>query len=406
LIDIDTLRADRLAAYGASRETMPGIDAWAAQRAVVYTDSVSAAPWTLPSTVSFLTGLAVHQHGVDQASDALSSGAPTLASLLAAAGYETRGLAGGGYLRPDYGCDIGFERFEMREPKDLDWSAALDYVRTRDSERPFFLFLHTYFVHAPYGYDARWTDPAYDGVLRHIEVDTGTVFEPWHRGELDLGEDDGAYIEALYDGLVSRMDREVAEFLRALDELVPDGQLMVVFTSDHGEAFLEHGHLGHGVSLYDEQLRVPLLVAYPDGGPGTRDVPASGVDVVPTVLDSVGLPVPDGLAGRSLRDATGGAVRVAQSGDDLRAALSDGYKIIEHAGRPDAVELYALATDALELEDLSQKDAKRLAALRRRLEWFLGAHPVPEGGHAVDNVAGRAVLEELRALGYLGGGDD
>lgn len=405
LIDIDTLRADRLAAYGARRETTPGIDAWAAERAVTYTDSVSAAPWTLPSTVSFLTGLAVHQHGVDQATDALGGGAPTLASRLAAAGYETRAIAGGGYLRPDYGCDVGFERFETREPKDLDWTAALDFVRKRDSERPFFLFLHTYAVHAPYARDEQWADPDYEGVLRHIEVDTGTVFEPWHRGELDLGDADGEYIEALYDGLVTRMDTDVARFLRELNALVPAEQLMVVLTSDHGEAFLEHGHLGHGVSLYDEQLRVPLVVQYPDGRAGLSDVPVSGVDVLPTVLATVGLPVPEGLAGRSVRDASGPAVRVAQSGDDLRAALSDGYKIIEHTAKPDAAELYALSTDALELDDLSGQDAARLEALRRRLAWFLGAHPAPEGGHAVDNTAGGAVLEELRALGYLGGAD-
>jgi arylsulfatase A-like enzyme len=406
LIDIDTLRADRMAAYGAQRETTPGLDAWASERAVTYTDSVSAAPWTLPSTVSFLTGLAVHQHGVDDASDALGRGAATLASILASAGYETRAIAGGGYLRPDYGCDAGFERYETRDAKDLDWTSALDFVRTRDSERPFFLFLHTYSVHAPYAFDERWADPGYDGVLRRIEVDTGTVFEPWHRGELDLGEEDGRYIEALYDGLVSQMDREVAGFLRSLRGLVPEGELMVVLTSDHGEAFLEHGHLGHGVSLYDEQLRVPLIVEYPDGLTGTSDVPASGVDLLPTVLQAVGLAVPDGLAGRSLREVSGDAVRVAQSGEDLRAALSGGFKLIENRADPGAGELYELTSDAGELVDLSAQDTARVEALRRRLEWFLGAHPTPEGGHAVDNTAGRAVLEELRALGYLGGGDD
>jgi arylsulfatase A-like enzyme len=237
-------------------------------------------------------------------------------------------------------------------------------------------------------------------------VDTDTVFKPWHRGELELGAEDGAYIEALYDGLVSRMDAEVGAFLRELRTLVPDGQLMVVFTSDHGEAFLEHGHLGHGVSLYQEQLRVPLIVEYPDGRPAVRDVPASGVDVVPTVLDALGLPIPEGLAGRSLLRATGDAVRVAQSGEGLRAALSEGYKIIEPPAQPDAAELYALTADADELHDLSMQDSARLEELRRRLAWFLGAHPAPAGGHSVDNTAGGAVLEELRALGYLGGRDE
>ena len=405
LIDIDTLRADRLAAYGAKREATPGLDSWSAQRAMTYTDSVSSASWTLPSTVSFLTGMAVHQHGVEKASDALGRGAPTLASRLAQAGYETHAIAGGGYLRPEYGCDVGFESFETRAPKDLDWTAALDFVRTRDSERPFFLFLHTYYVHAPYAFDPRWVDPEYDGALREIEVHTGTVFEPWQRGELDLDQLDGAYVEALYDGLVSQMDVKVAAFLEALNELIPDGQLMIVLTSDHGEAFLEHGDLGHGVSLYEEQLRVPLVVQYPDGKSGVSDVPASGVDVLPTVLDTVGLPLPAGLPGRSLRETVGPAVRVAQSDDGLRATLSDGYKLIERGAQPTLTELYALDVDAGELHDLSEVDVVQLEALRKRLEWYLSTHAAPEGGHAVDNQAGSDVLEELRALGYLGGGD-
>jgi arylsulfatase A-like enzyme len=235
-------------------------------------------------------------------------------------------------------------------------------------------------------------------------VDTGTVFEPWQRGELDLDQGDGAYVEALYDGLVSHMDVEVAAFLRTLNELVPEGQLMVVLTSDHGEAFLEHGDLGHGTSLYDEQLRVPLIVQYPDGKSGLSDVPASGVDVLPTVLDTVGLPIPAGLPGRSLRDSSGPAVRVAQSDEGLRATLSDGYKMIERERQPALTELYALDTDAAELHDLSAQDVVQLEVLRRRLEWYLATHAVPEGGHAVDNQAGSDVLEELRALGYLGGG--
>ncbi len=415
LIDIDTLRADRLAAYGAQREVAPGLDTWAAENAVVYTDSVSTAPWTLPSTVSLLTGLAVHQHGVDEASDALGAGADTLATLLAEVGYETHALAAGGYLRPEYGCDAGFDRYETRDAKDLDWSAALDFVAERDSERPFFLFLHSYAVHAPYERSTQWVDPAYDGVLRAIDVDTSTVFEPLMRGELSLDDADGAYIEALYDGLVSEMDRHVAEFLQQLNNLVPQEQLLVVLTSDHGEAFLDHGHLGHGVSLHGEQLRVPLVVQYPSRETGLSEVPATGVDLVPTVLTAVGVEVPEGLAGRPLQSASGGAVRVAQSGSSEWATLSDGFKLIQRTtravvadakpGEPGVkVELYELATDARELSDLGERLPQQVEALRRRFEWFLGSFPTPAGGHAVDSMAGGAVLEELRALGYLGDG--
>lgn len=406
-IIIDTLRADRLAAYGARRATTPGLDGWAARHAVAYTDSVSTAPWTLPSTVSLLTGLAVHQHGVDQTSDAMGDGAATLAARLAEAGYETRALTAGGYLRPVYGFDAGFEYYETREPKDLDWSGALNFVRERDSERPFFLFLHTYFVHAPYAFDARWVHPDYGGALRQIDVDTGTVFEPWMRGEMYLDEADGAYVEALYDGLVSHMDEAVTEFLSELEALVQEDDLMVVLTSDHGEAFLEHGHLGHGTSLYDEQLRVPLFVRYPDGQAGTSAVPVSGIDLVPTILDSIGLPVPTELPGRSLRGRkaeTRGVVRLAQSGAALRAVFSGGMKLIDSLAPPDTAELYELTTDARELHDLAASRPDQVNAMRRRLTWFLDAHPATEGGLAIENAASNAVLDELRALGYVGDG--
>ncbi len=430
LVDVDTLRADRLAAYGAARATTPALDAWAAERAVVYTDSVSTAPWTLPSTVSFLTGLAVHQHGVDRASAALGDTATTLASRLADAGYETRALTGGGYLRPVYGCDAGFERYDTRDPKDLDWSAALDFVAARDSERPVFLFLHTYAVHAPYERTDRWTDPAYAGPLRDLEVDTHNVLDPCNRGELSLDPADAAWVEALYDGLVTGMDAHVAAFLRELEARVGDEPLLVLFTSDHGEGFLEHGHLGHGASLHAEQLRVPLVVRYPDARPGASDVPVSGLDLVPTVLDVVGLPVPDDLPGRSLRahrgttpteggDARSGGreprgaavdtarpdVRVAES-DDRRAVLSDGTKLIgprtDDAASP--ASLYDLTDDPGEHEDVAAVRPDDVAELRRRLAWFLGRYTAPEGGHAVGSDAAGAALAELKALGYLGDG--
>ena len=408
-IDMDTLRADRLGAYGSPRAITPRLDAWTDAHAVVYEDAVSTAPWTLPSTVSMFTGLAVHQHDVDKAADALGPGSTTIATLLADAGYETRAIAGGGYLRPAYGCDLGFQVYETRDPKDLDWTAALDFVADRDSEQPFFLFLHSYAVHAPYEVNAEFVDPGYDGPLQGIVVDRDTVFEPWHECWMDLSAADAQYVEDLYDGLCVRMDTVVGGFLEELERLVDGQPLLVVFTSDHGEAFLEHGLFGHGLSLYDELLRVPLLVRYPDGEPGRSDRPASGVDILPTVLDVVGLPEPEGLAGRSLRDDDRGRdVRVAQSGTEERTVLSDGWKLIDPFERERPTEgvwmqLYERGVDPAEAHEVSSLHRARVEELRRRLEWYLNTHPVPESGGAVETAAGAAELAELRALGYLGG---
>jgi arylsulfatase A-like enzyme len=321
---------------------------------------------------------------------------------LADAGYETRGIATGGYLRPAYGFDLGFDVYETREPKDIDWSSALEFVRSRDSERPFFLFLHTYFVHAPYEYEPEDVDPSYDGPLRGVDVDRDTVFDPWHAGSMELSAADRQYVEDLYDGLVRSMDRTVSAFLVDLQDAVGDEPLMVVFTSDHGEAFLEHELYGHGLALWGEVLRVPLMVRYPELQPGVSTLPASGVDLLPTVLEAVGLPIPEGLPGRPLQAAEGASVRVAQYEAQLRSVMSDGYKLIEpYSGTGGPVHLFDMAADLAERRDLSQDEQARIEQLRQRLRWFLATYPEREavtGSSAADSAA----LDELRALGYLG----
>ncbi|MCB9899523.1 MAG: sulfatase [Planctomycetes bacterium] len=405
LIDVDTLRADRLGVYDGHSGLTPRLDAWARREALVVGDCTSTASWTLPSTASMLTGLAVHQHGVDRATLALSQDLPTLAARLRTAGYETRAVAGGGYLRPAFGFDAGFDVFTTVDPKDVAWSAALAGLAEKRSERPTFLFLHTYLVHAPYPHDAAF-DGGYDGPLAGEDVDHPNVIDPWLAGELELDASDRAYVAAMYDALVRRMDAQVGAFLDELEQALAGDPCLVVFTSDHGEAFFEHDMLGHGAGLYAEQLRVPLLLRFPDGKPGRTERPASLLDVVPTVLDAVGLPVPPELPGRSLKRPPRGTprVRVAEMSDGTRTVQSEGAKLFE---RPDAddgagrVELYDLVDDPHERRDLSAEDPDRVAALRERLQWFLSTHP-PVAGAGTGSALDDAVSDQLRALGYLG----
>ncbi len=417
LIDIDTLRADRLGSHGGDRGLTPELDSWAERCAVVFPDAMATAPWTLPSTVSMFTGLAVHQHGIDKASTALAGGADTLVTHLKSAGYETRGHATGGYLRAAYGFDLGFDVYETRDPKHIDWSGVTEFVAKRDSETPLFLFLHTYYVHAPYEYEAEDVDPDYDGPLRGIEVDRDTVFDPWHDGELELSAADRRYVEDLYDGLVRRMDGIVGQFLSDLEAAFGDEPFMVILTSDHGEAFLEHELYGHGLSLWSEVLRVPLLIRFPEGVAGVNGTPSSGLDLLPTVLEAAGIPIPEGLPGRALQSATGVSVRVAQYQADLRATMSEGFKLVEPL-RPDAevkasevdgpgaqrarTRLFDMQADGGDLVDLSAEHPGRVEQLKRRLAWFLANYP-ERHEHAASSTADSDALDELRALGYLGG---
>ena len=352
LIDVDTLRADRLGVYTPGSELTPELDAWARSRATIFVDAVADASWTLPSTVSMLTGLAVHQHGVDRATGALSDSLPTLARRLRRVGYETLGVASGGYLRPAFGLAQGFDRYRTADPHNLDFSEAVGWLRGRDSERPFFLFVHTYAVHAPYPYDPALVDPGYDGAFLGVDIDYDNLIDPYREGRLELSPGDRGYVEALYDGLVSRMDAAIGGLLADVSELVGDDPLLVIFTSDHGEAFFEHEVLGHGQEIYQELLRVPLLIALPDGAGGAlRDDPVALIDIVPTVLDVVGLPRVEELAGRSLMERQpAGRVRAASHIDahDQRAVSSDGLKLIERrvTGTDEVVarELYDLGS--------------------------------------------------------------
>jgi len=413
LIDVDTLRSDRMGVYDPDSALTPQLDAWTRERGTLFTDAVSDASWTLPSTVSMLTGLAVHQHGVERATGVLDESVPTLARYLRQAGYETLAIASGGYLRPLFGLAQGFDRYRTADPENLDFSEAWRWLSRRDSERPFFLFVHTYAVHAPFPYDADMVDPDYDGPFLGVDVDYGNVIDPFREGRIELTPGDRAYVEALYDGLVRRMDAAIGEFLANLSELVGDEPLLVIFTSDHGEAFFEHEVLGHGQEIYQELLEVPLVIAFPQGpgGEPVRRDPAALVDIVPTVLDVVGLPIPEGLAGRSLlKRQLEHRVRVARHVADLeqRAVLSGGLKLIERwaTGATEVIEreLYDLGADPDEQHPISWEDDARVAALQRRLSDFEATNPPPERLEHDSAEIDEAAMQQLRALGYLGEG--
>lgn len=413
LIDIDTLRADRLGAYGSQRGLTPQLDTWAQSRGTVFTDALSVASWTLPATVSMLTGLAVHQHGVERAVGALGEGLPTLASLLRQSGYETLAVASGGYLRPAFGLAQGFERYRTAEPDNTDFSEALGWLTDRSSERPFFLFVHTYAVHAPYPFDAARIDPNYDGPFAGADVDYGNVMDPYREGELTLTAGDKGYVTALYDGLVATMDGAIGDLLKQLGELVGDEPMLVVFTSDHGEALFEHEVLGHGQEVYQELLSVPLVIAFPNDAERVlrRDDPASLVDIVPTVLDVVGLPIPQGLAGRSLLESQPEhRVRVARHFAEIeqRAVISAGLKLIERWAQGNESqmqrELYDLTLDPGERSALDWQDDPRVRALQHRLEVYQADHAAPPATGSETATIDDDAQAQLRALGYLGDG--
>jgi arylsulfatase A-like enzyme/Tfp pilus assembly protein PilF len=397
LVTLDTLRADHVGAYGGPVPT-PALDRIAAA-GVLVEDATAHAPLTRPSHVSLLTGLLPTRTGIrDNVSPAVLPRVPLLAERLRGAGFTTAGFVSSVVLDGGAGLARGFEVYDddlggdPEDPRfldtaqrrgDLTLALATAWLETRRAAPRLFLWLHLYDPHDPYEppppYAERFAGRPYGGEV------------------------------AWTDELVGRLDA-------TLERLGLAANTLLVLTADHGEGLGDHGEELHGFFVYESTLRVPLLLRGPGVRPGTRLTGPWGlVDVLPTVLELLGLPVPADLDGRSLAAELAGAPpspdrplyaeslvpRLHFGWSELRAVRRGRYKYIE-APRP---ELYDLAADPGETTNLLPRHRRELHALRgalaelRRAEEAAAAE-LPGGTEALPP----ELAAQLAALGYLGGG--
>jgi arylsulfatase A-like enzyme len=333
LISIDSLRADHVRAYGYERETTPNLDLLARQ-GTLFETVIADSSWTIPSHATLLTGVGSRTHGMQTGYQRLSPSRPTLARLLKASGYRTAGVFSGPYLHPVFGFSDGFDSYESVIPNggatpiaptggaetlnrlmvtqeaafqsptsSLVSDKAIRFLEDVGT-RPFFLFLHYFDVH--YDYDPpelywRRFDPDYHGDF------TGRDFIHNRRIHADMDARDLHHLVARYDGEILFTDEHVGRVINALDHNGLGRNTVVVVTSDHGDEFFEHGNRGHRHSLYEEVLRVPLVVRWP--GRVRAGARIGGLvrhaDVAPTLL---------GYAG----------VAAKTEGSDLRTSLERG----------------------------------------------------------------------------------
>ena len=322
LISLDTLSPGRLGVYGGDPAVSPHIDALA-REAVVFDQALAPAPWTLPSHMTMLTGLDPVAHGVRGSRTPLSPDVTTLAEVLRDAGFDTAAFTDGGYVAARYGFDQGFDAYDDvrnapgKGPNGFArlMPGALRWLRAR-GDRDAFLFLHTFDAHAPYDegdpevLERFRQRPVEAGPLDHelgrmrfIDQQNRMKVTDYHRLDQLLND---------YDAGVHEGDRGVGEVLAVLRETGRWANALVLVTSDHGEAFLERGlHVGHGIALTDNEIRVPLVVRFPDGlGAGTRvDAVVGLVDLARTVLDTWGIEGPEETQGASLRPVVRGEPR-------------------------------------------------------------------------------------------------
>jgi len=324
LVSIDSLRPDHLRAYGYERDTSPVFDRLAAE-GILFRDAVSTSSWTLPAHAALFTGLFDSAHGLIRDDRALAPAHRTLAELLAEAGYRTGGFYGGPYLDPSFGLAQGFETWqscmtrlpEMLSPEDARREAragmgrshsdvtgprTLEAVKTwlaGAEERPFFLFVHLWDVHYDYipppGYAERY-DPDYTGDLDPRR------FTKNPRIHAEMPARDLEHLVALYDGEIRFTDEILGRILNEVDAIGRLEQALVIVTADHGEEFFEHQGKGHRQTLFEEVVRVPLVIRLPGGMESGRIIsaPARLVDLLPTVLARAGVAPPDYVQGRDL----------------------------------------------------------------------------------------------------------
>lgn len=458
LISLDTLRADALSMYGGADQASPVLAAFA-REAVVFAHARSQSPHTAPSHMSLFTSLFPSVHGVQNVAvrerpargqaplivRPMADTIPTLADVLAAKGYDTVGISNGGNLNPSHGFGNGFRSYSyfLRDlpahiAKAREWLAH--YAKTR--EAPFYFFWHTYEIHSPYlpplEYAELFAADDYAGPLasrvgrfrsESSEADWGK--EKWELADqfwLDKDSFDASdvqYLHGLYHGEVAYTDAKLGTLFA---ELRAGGLLdtsIVVVLSDHGEQFQEHGSFGHG-EIYEEVLRVPLLIRLPGGAMGGRriETPVALMDVMPTLLDLLEIdpasipglhmqghsvaaamlsgdePEPHPITSELRSDREGSAVRywwIAQYDNGLKL-VRDGFSPSDEL----PVHFFDLAQDPDEQRDLrgsADPRAERLARYHR--SWHVDMEASQPRNEGVAGEISPGMESELRKLGYI-----
>jgi choline-sulfatase len=419
VILVDTLRADHLGHHGYPRPTSPTIDALA-EKSVVFMRHSAQASRTGPSVASLLTGLHPRSHGVVNplthfdAKGTLDESQMTLAEILSNTGYQCAGFATNTNISRKLGFSQGFDHYELLRWKPADElnAALFRWLDAREStpraDDPLCLYLHYVDPHSPYetpdAFAQPFVDPEYSGKVkgRHRQLDRVVA------GSVTFDEADAKQLVALYDAEIRFFDAQLAILLEDLEARGLLEDALVVFVSDHGEELFEHGSLLHGYTLYEEQLRIPLLIRHPSLEPTRVESLSRQIDVLPTLLDVLGIPHPPGIQGESLLAKIEGAGvdRPVYAEASLRAmktvqleSFADGdWKWIETTVPEASEQLFNLTEDAGEQNDLRDARPEVADRMRAAMRAYRDALPI---GESTTVELTPAEMDELRALGYL-----
>ena len=420
---IDTLRADKLAPYNANtRVRTPGLRMFM-QSALTMLGGHSQENWTKPSVATLLTSLMPWEHTATRGESVLPASVDMISEVLSDQGFRTGAFIANGYVSDRFGFHQGwgYYRNYIRERRRTDAEfVAADALRWLDGqpeEEPFFLYVHTIDPHVPYRppdeFLAMYDPDPYRGAVSFRR--DATLLENIKVGNLQLSGRDRDRLEALYDGEISYHDVHFQAIMEGLERRGHADDTVVIVTSDHGEEFWDHGSVGHGHSVYEELLHVPLFVRIPGVTDGMTEMGGSVglVDVMPTILEALNLARSETLSGTSFlgrllgRDERVPPKTVSGFMDAWRTLVEDEVKLIQHRLRPPRI--YDLREDPNEERDIADANPIIVRHLRAQLGLSLfGSRPDSvrrrrRPQHRAQQTQIDPTLEaQLRALGYIG----
>ncbi len=431
---VDTVRGDHLGCYGYTRPISPNIDALAGD-GILFETAVAQAPYTWASVASLMTGLGVPTHRITRLKDSLPGEAITLAEFLGATGYNSTAIITSPALR-QAGVDQGFVGIEFM--RDVDAPQRIrQWLADKSDEQPFFLYVHTGEPHDPYDAPDRFRrrfagalrqpdlTPEQEALLRDISTKregkpSPSATKPGSRAWLDalLAEELAATQERIYD-MVSLYDAGVAQADERFGLLIEElkkrklyEDALIVFLSDHGEELYDHGSWAHGKTLYSEVLNIPLIVKLPSStgvkGERRRDL-AQHIDVVPTILDYLGIEMPKHLEGISLLPSVFREQESHQSrrifsyvadGTEAGASVIDfPWKFIWNSVSGPNEQLFNIETDPREKTNLSGEHPLRAKYLKAMIKAHaLAPSTALEPGEAILD---EDLLRKLKSMGYV-----
>lgn len=431
LISLDTVRADRLGCYGYDKPTSPNLDAFA-RSAVQFEEAIATSSWTLPSHASIFTGVGPRVHGaIHQYEVAIPQEFELLTEVAASAGYRTAGFTGGGYVSARFGFARGFDEYTSNdvywEKTATTFDAAAEWIEA-NSDQPLFVFAHTYEAHSPY----RPPRKIMSELSPSSPEKVGRIGRTFAADESNddiitsVTAEEKAHVSDLYDAGIASVDGALGKFLSRLKSLGLYESSLIVLFSDHGEEFWDHDGLEHGRTLYDEVLKVPLIIKTPKTTEiiGKVSMPVSLTGIYPTVCALMNWTPPPYASGPSLlhymsRGPTNSGPQYTVSELGIRQSVwslipmdapvllsvrttSRKYIISPATGRE---EFYVLEDDLLERKNVAATHPDELSGMRTLLSAYLrDTDRQSEAIGASRGVTGELSdreREQLKALGYL-----